>query len=161
MEMITHGFYGRKSTNIKKARFLETRKLSQTQENTAFAVLKGQKCVSLTTFRKSGKPVSTPVMFAVESGKLYVQTGTKTGKFKRIRRNPKVQLAPCTMRGKILGPTMEAVARILPADEEELAKGALRPSYGWTMRIGRFFNRLRSDRGELAYLEIVPVKEEK
>lgn len=152
-------FYGRRLTNIKKACFLETMELSQTQENTAFAVLKGHKCVSLTTFRKSGKPVSTPVMFAVESGKLYVQTGTKTGKFKRIRRSPKVQLAPCTMRGKIVGPTIEAVARILPANEEALAKSALKPSYGWMMRLGRFLTNLRGDRGELVYLEIVPLKE--
>jgi len=154
-------FYGRKLTNIKKARFLETSELSQTQEDTAKAVLEGHKCVSLTTFRKSGKPVSTPVMFAVESGKLYVQTAAKSGKFKRIRHYPKVQLAPCTMRGKIVGPTIEAVARILPADEEAVAKSALKPSYGWMMRIGRFLTRLHGDRGELVYLEIVPVKEEK
>jgi len=137
------------------------RQLSQTQENTAFAVLKGHKCISLTTFRKSGKPVSTPVRFAVESGKLYVVTGTKTGKVQRIRSNPKVQLAPRTMRGKVVGPTIEAVARILRADEEALAERALKPSHGWMMRIGSFLVRLRGDRGERVYLEIVPVEQEK
>jgi PPOX class probable F420-dependent enzyme len=140
---------------------LKVSQLPKTQENNAFAVLKGHKCISLTTFRKSGKPVSTPVGFAVESGKLYVVTGTKTGKFKRIRSNPKVQLAPCTMRGKVVGPTIEAVARILPAGEEALAERALKRKRGWMMRIGSFLVRLSGGRGEGVYLEIVPVEEEK
>ncbi len=155
-------FYGSKVINIEKeSPLLEMRQLSHTQENTAFAVLKGHKCINLTTFRKSGEPVSTPVGFAVESGKLYVATGRKTGKFKRIRRNPKVQLTPCTMRGKVVGPTMEAVARILPANEEALAERALESSYDWTMRIGRFLMGLRGDRGERHYLEMVPAEEKK
>lgn len=137
------------------------RQLSPIQENTAFAVLQGHKCISLTTFRKSGKPVSTPVRFAYESGKLYVVTGAKTGKAQRIRSNPKVQLAPCTMRGKVVGPTIEAVARILPTDEEALAERALKRKQGWMMRIGSFLSKLRGDRGERVYLEIVPVEEEK
>jgi PPOX class probable F420-dependent enzyme len=135
--------------------------LSQTHENKAFAVLQGHKYISLTTFRKSGKPVSTPVRFGVESGKLYVVTGTKTGKFKRIRSNPKVQLAPCTMRGKVVGPTIEAVARILPADEWALAERALKRNRSSMMRIGIFLVRLSGGRGEPVYLEIVPVEEKK
>jgi len=137
------------------------RQLPQTQENNAFAVLQVHKCISLTTFRKSGKPVSTPVEFAVESGKLYVSTRAKSGKVQRIRSNPKVQLAPCTMGGKVVGPTIEAVARILPADEEALAERALKRKRGWMMRISGFLVRLRGGHGERVYLEIVPVEEEK
>lgn len=137
------------------------RHLSSVQENTAFTVLQGHECISLTTFRKSGKPVSTPVRFAVESGKLYVSTRTKAGKVKRIRINPKVQLAPCTMRGKVVGPTMKAVPRILPAGEQTMAERTLESNLGWIMRIGRFISNLRGGRGESVYLEILPVEEEK
>jgi len=137
------------------------RQLSQPQENNAFAVLQGHKYISLTTFRKSGKPVLTPVRFVVESGKLYVSTRAKAGKVRRIRSNSKVQLAPCTLRGKVVGPTVEAVARILSVDEMVVAKSALKRNYGWMMRVGNFISNLRGDSGGEVYLEIVPVKEEK
>jgi PPOX class probable F420-dependent enzyme len=131
------------------------RQVSQTQEDNVFAVLQGHGFISLTTFRRSGKGVSTAVRFGVESGKLYVSTGTKSGKVRRIRRNPKVQLAPCTMRGKVVGPTVEAMARILSVDEEVRAKSALKrvvPSW----RLFAFLQKLRGASG--VYLEIVPVK---
>src|SRR5215470_15122623 len=58
----------------------------------------GQKYLSLTSFRKSGVPVRTPVWFAEAEGKLYLFTNPKSGKAKRIRNNPRVLIAPCTMR---------------------------------------------------------------
>jgi PPOX class probable F420-dependent enzyme len=134
------------------------RRLPQTQGNNAFEELQGHECISLTTFRKNGRPVSTPVRFVAESGKLYAMTESKTGKFKRIRSNPKVQFAPCTMRGKVMGPTIEAVARILPAGEEAVAESVLKRSQmSWLMRIGRFISGLRGGLGERVYLEIVPM----
>jgi PPOX class probable F420-dependent enzyme len=119
-------------------------------------MLQGHGVVSLTTFRKSGEAVVTPVRFALESGKVYVSTGTKSGKVRRIRSNPKVRLAPCTMRGKVVGPTVEATARILSVDERELAERALKrvvPSW----RLFTFLQKLRGASG--VYLEIVPAKE--
>src|ERR1700756_5008001 len=49
----------------------------------------GEKVISLETYRKSGQPVRTPVWFLEENGILYVHTDDRTGKVKRIRRNPK------------------------------------------------------------------------
>jgi PPOX class probable F420-dependent enzyme len=151
-------FYRSKLVNIEKARFLKMGQVSRKQENNVFAVLQGHGFISLTTFGKSGKAVSTPVRFGVESGKLYVSTGTKSGKVRRIRSNPKVQLAPCTIRGKVVGPTVEAMARILSVDEGVLAESALKrvvPSW----RLFAFLQKLRGASG--VYLEIVPVKEQK
>ena len=131
------------------------RELSQTQENNVFVALQGHGFISLTTFRKSGKAVVTPVRFALESGKVYVSTGLKAGKVRRIRRNPRVQLAPCTIRGEVVGPTLEAMARILSVDEEVLARNALKqvvPSW----RLFTFLQKLRGASG--VYLEIAPVK---
>ena len=127
----------------------------QEQEDNFIVVLQEHGFVNLTTFRKSGRAVSTPVRCGVESGKLYVSTGTKSGKVKRIRNNPRVQIAPCTIRGKVVGPTVEAMARILSVDEGVLAERALKavvPSWRWFT----FLQHLRGASG--VYLEIVPVK---
>jgi PPOX class probable F420-dependent enzyme len=66
--------------------------------------LRGQKYISLGTFRKSGVAVYTPVWFGESNEKLYVKTRNDSGKFKRIRSNPTVKVAPCNVRGKITGP---------------------------------------------------------
>ena len=69
----------------------------------------GQKYISLTTFRKNGVGVSTPVWFGEDGDKLYVMTRSDMGKAKRIRNNPRVRVAPCTIRGKVTGPEFEAL----------------------------------------------------
>jgi len=134
--------------------------MAQTRENNAFNALKQHKCISLTTYRKNGKPVPTPVWFALENDKLYVSTELRSGKVKRIRNNPNVQVAPCTQQGKLIGPTMEGVARILPADHEAQMKAALKRKYGWLMRIGNFVDKIRGTKRNLC-LEITPAKEKK
>jgi uncharacterized protein len=94
----------------------------------------GQKYISLTTFRKSGVAVPTPVWFGEENGKLYVMTRSDSGKYKRIKNNPRVQIAPCTMRGKIAGPQFEGAARILPEADWPRARKAVNQKY-WLARI--------------------------
>ena len=84
--------------------------------------ISGQKYISLTTFRKSGVGVPTPVWFGEEGDKLYVMTASKSGKFKRIRNNPQVRVAPCTIRGKVTGPEFAATVEILPAAEHARAR---------------------------------------
>ena len=65
--------------------------------------IEGQKYISLTTFRKNGVAVSTPVWFGEDGGKLYVMSNHDAGKCKRIRNNPKVKVAPCTIRERLPG----------------------------------------------------------
>jgi PPOX class probable F420-dependent enzyme len=55
-----------------------------------FAGLTGYECVCLTTFRKNGEAVPTPVWFAESDGKLYIYTANSSGKVKRIRNNASV-----------------------------------------------------------------------
>ena len=62
-------------------------------------MLEGHKNINLTTFRKSGNEVPTPVWFVVLEGKLYVRTEASSGKVKRIRNNGRVEPAPSTVRG--------------------------------------------------------------
>ena len=120
-----------------------------------FDELRQHKCVSLTTYRKNGEPVPTPVWFAWENGRLYVATEPGSGKVRRIRNNPDVQLAPCTQRGKLTGPTMKGVAQILSADHGEQVKAALKRKYGWMMRVGNVVDRISRTKRD-CYLEIAP-----
>lgn len=92
--------------------------------------LKRQQFINLTTFRKSGVAVTTPVWFALVDGKLYGTSQPQTGKVKRIRNNPQVTYAACTYAGKPLGETSTGKARLLSAEEYPLADGALRRKYG-------------------------------
>ena len=96
--------------------------------------IQSQKYISLSTFRKSGVAVPTPVWFGEEGDKLYVKTRSDSGKYKRIRNNPQVRVAPCTIRGKINGPEFAATARILPTDDWSHAQGLIEKKY-WLARI--------------------------
>ncbi len=96
--------------------------------------IRDQKYVSLASFRKNGAAVSTPVWFGEKDGKLYVMTRSDSGKYKRIRNNPQVRIAPCTMRGKITGPEFAASARILPAEDWPWARETIHQKY-WLARL--------------------------
>ena len=109
--------------------------------------IRGQKYISLATFRKSGVPVYTPIWFAEEGGRLYFMTGSKLGKYKRIRNNPSVRIAPCTVRGKITGPDFPGTARILGPQEHERAHRLIKAKY-WLARLPFLW------RNTDAYLEI-------
>ena len=100
----------------------------------------GQKYISLTTFRKTGVGVATPVWFGEEDGKLYVMTRHDLGKAKRIRNNPQVRVAPCTMGGKVTGPEFAATARILPPEEHAHARQTINRKY-WMARIPLIWSR--------------------
>jgi hypothetical protein len=100
----------------------------------------GQKYISLTTFRKSGAAVATPVWFGEEGDKFYVMTRSDMGKTKRIRNNPQVQVAPCTIRGQVKGPSVTATARILPAEEHARARKAINRKY-WAARLPLIWRR--------------------
>ena len=98
------------------------------------AAIHGQRYISLATFRKSGVAVYTPIWFAESDNKLYFLTNSKLGKVKRIRNNPQVKIAPCTIRGKITGPEFPASVRILPPEEFARARQAIHAKY-WLARV--------------------------
>jgi len=99
-----------------------------------FETLQGHKYCQLDTFRRNGAVVRTPVWFALDGDRLYVKTEDPSGKVKRIRRDPHVRVAPCTIAGRELGPAIDAVARILSPSETPHAEAILRRRYG----IGRW-----------------------
>ena len=101
-----------------------------------FTSLKSASYIDLTTFRRSGEAVATPLWFAEKQGVLYAQTFPTAGKLKRIRHTTRVTVASCTLNGKILGPQIEGRARIVTGEQEILlAEAALARKYGLTRRI--------------------------
>jgi PPOX class probable F420-dependent enzyme len=96
--------------------------------------IQGQKYVSLATFRKNGTAVWTPVWFGEGDDQLHVMSRSDSGKYKRIRNSPQVRVAPCTMRGKIIGPEFPGLARILPLEDWPRARKTLERKY-WLVRI--------------------------
>lgn len=84
-----------------------------------------QWAVLLTTYRRDGAPVGTPVNLVVEGDRAFFRTWETAWKFRRIRNNPKVEIRPSTPRGTPTGPAVRARARVLGGDESERASRAL------------------------------------
>jgi uncharacterized protein len=106
---------------------------------TVLADLAGARYISLTTRRRDGSLVSTPVWVASDDGRrLLVWTGASTGKVKRIRRDPHVLVAKSGYRGRERGPRLEGLARI--AGDVDVKK-LIRDKYGWQMRLLERFGR--------------------
>jgi uncharacterized protein len=104
------------------------------------SAIAGQKYISLTTFRKTGVGVPTPVWFGEDNGKLYVMTSSRLGKAKRIHNNPQVRVAPCTVRGKVTGPEFPATACVLPPQEYKRARETINRKY-WMARLPLIWSR--------------------
>lgn len=101
----------------------------------------GEKYLSMETYRKTGQPVRTPVWFIERSGVFYVRTSEDTGKYKRIRNNQNIKIAPCNSRGKVKGEWVKAVARPVDENETDRVYKLLKQKYGIIYRITRMFLR--------------------
>ena len=73
--------------------------------------------LSITSYKRDGTAVATPVWFVQEDGRLLVETDAAAGKVKRIHHNPAVRVAVCTASGRLRGEQVSAVAQMLPATE--------------------------------------------
>ena len=100
---------------------------------TSLADLADTRYISLTTRRRDGSLVSTPVWVASDDGRrLLVWTAASTWKVKRIHRDPRVFVAKSNYRGRERGPRLEGRARIV--DDVDVKK-LIREKYGWQMRL--------------------------
>jgi uncharacterized protein len=120
-----------------------------------FDHLKGHKYGLIVTFKRDGEAVPTPVWFGLDDeGRLYFRTGPGVAKLRRIRNNPRVLVAPCSVRGKPLGPSIEGTARELPGEEREHAEAAIQSNYGLGRRL--FEGAADAMMDDVAYVEVVP-----
>jgi uncharacterized protein len=114
--------------------------------------------IALTTYRRDGRPVTTPVWAAPLNGNVYVVTARSTGKVRRLRATDRVRFAPSNMNGRrILGAWHEGSGRVV---EDEQRRGealaALQRKYGWQMSLAILINRLRGLDRERVVLELTP-----
>jgi PPOX class probable F420-dependent enzyme len=98
--------------------------------------------VSLTTFRRTGVPVATPVWAAPEGDALIVWTRADSGKVKRLRHTSRVMVAPCDVRGRVRGPVVEGTAEFVDREDWPGALAALRRAYGLRFQLGYVSGRL-------------------
>ena len=117
--------------------------------------LKTARYLNLATFRRNGDAVNTPVWFAERNGAYYVFSTGEAGKVKRLRNSSRARIAPCDMRGKLLGEWAEAHAVVVKeAAERDAAYRALRDKYGWQMGLLDFFSRLGGKIDQRAVIRI-------
>lgn len=100
----------------------------------------------VTTFRKDGRSVGTPVWIVPFQDGLGFWTVTTFGKVKRIRRDPRVTVATCDLRGNNVGPQVEGTAQILDDAGTEAVRAAIRRKYGLIGRITLWGSRIRRGR---------------
>ncbi len=115
-----------------------------------------EKYLLLTTFRRNGTPVPTPVWAARDNGTIYVWSAADAGKVKRIRNNGDVTLAPCDFRGNPTGDTTKAHAKLLDEQHSDHARVLIARKYGIVGRITMLGSRLRRGRKGTVGIEIVP-----
>ncbi len=110
---------------------------------TALEQLGSEKYVLLTTFRRDGRAVPTPLWVVPDGAGLGFWTVAGSGKLKRIRNSGRVTVAPCDMRGNPTGDPIEATARI--GDQADLARvgAGIKKKYGVLGRLTMLGSRLR------------------
>jgi hypothetical protein len=107
-----------------------------------------QNYLNLKTFRKSGVGVPTPVWFVEHEGVLYVWTIDGSGKVKRIRNNGSVQVAPCDVRGRLLGDWLDAQANLVTNQATiEVVDQLLNRKYGIQRALFNLMGRFRKQKG--------------
>ncbi len=102
-------------------------------QDAPLAVLGRSPYVSLTTFRKNGTGVATPVWAASDGTELYVWTRADSWKVKRLRNDKRVVVTACDVRGRVKdgAPSAEGTARLLDADGLRTARRLLARKYTW------------------------------
>jgi PPOX class probable F420-dependent enzyme len=114
------------------------------------------KYLLLTTYRKDGRAVPTPVWVVAEGEKLFAWSAADSGKVKRIRRDGKVDVGPCDMKGKPTGESVAARAELLDESGSERVRGLIARKYGVVGKLTLWGSRLRRGRNGSVGISIVP-----
>ncbi|WP_322857725.1 PPOX class F420-dependent oxidoreductase [Mycobacterium shigaense] len=102
------------------------------------ADLKDQKFVSLSTFKRNGDAVASAMWIVGDGELLWAWTPADAWKVKRIRRDPRVILAPCGRTGKVRPgqPVVDATAEVVTdADQVARVESLVKRKYGVEFRL--------------------------
>ena len=113
-----------------------------------------QNYLNIETFRRNGQGVRTPVWFVEDGGEIFIRTGANSGKVKRIRNNPDVQLAPCKADGTVIGEWIPAKGReIADPETDKRVDQLLGKKYGIQKNLFAWMSRLRGDQYTVLKIE--------
>ena len=107
--------------------------------------------LSVTSFRRDGTGVATPLWFVSDGRRLFALTDLHSAKVRRMRRNPRVLVASCRVDGKLRTAPVAARVEVLTATPElervqRLLIKRYKISYRLVMLIYRLGRRLRGQR---------------
>ena len=104
-----------------------------------------EKYVNLSTQKKDGSFVNTPVWFAQDGDKndFYIFSAGEAGKVKRIRNFSSVKVAICDFKGNLRGEWISAQAELIDEEDSKIrAYRQLHKKYGFTIKVFDFFSKL-------------------
>ncbi|GAB91167.1 PPOX class F420-dependent oxidoreductase [Gordonia rhizosphera] len=117
--------------------------------------------VRLTTFRRDGTPVSSPVWAVFDEGRLHVWTESGTWKAKRIRHDPHVIVQACDFRGrKLSGEPVDATAGLLDGPGTQRVRRMVNKKYGILAKVITWFRTWRNGEDGTVGIEIRPLTAE-
>jgi PPOX class probable F420-dependent enzyme len=121
-----------------------------------------QKTVLVTTYRRDGRPVGTPVSLAVDGDHAYLRSFEQAGKTRRLRNNRRVDVAPSTARGRPTGPAIQATARRLEGAESRRAARLLAAKHpllhGLLVPLTHRLGRART--GKTVHFQLTPLDQD-
>ncbi|QIJ66194.1 PPOX class F420-dependent oxidoreductase [Streptomyces sp. JB150] len=127
-------------------------------DETPTARLGAGKYLLITSYRRNGTGVGTPVWVVEDEGALGVWTAADSWKVKRIRANPSVRIAPCDVRGNPTGDAVEATAEIVDAATTARYRGLIARKYGVLGRLTLLGSRLRRGTAGTVGIRVIPVR---
>jgi hypothetical protein len=122
--------------------------------------LDGARYISLTTFKRDGTAVSTPVWITGSGGQYVFTTGDKAWKTKRMRANPAIEVRVCSARGRVKPDTTVHTGTGAVSTSSaaiDVAERALSAKYGWQFRATKVVDAIRRRLGRGPAQEVVAV----
>ena len=105
-----------------------------------------EKTISVATFRRSGEKVATPVwVVPVDGDRVGFWTSSTSGKAKRLKNNPAVEITPCNQRGAVSAGavTTAGTAELVTSGPEfDAVQAAVKAKYGFQVPMSKFFNTI-------------------
>lgn len=125
-------------------------------DDAAQVALGAGKYVLVTSYRKSGTPVPSPVWGVEDGDALGVWTPTDSWKVKRIRNRADVLIGPCDLRGNPTGEQIPATAEICDPETTARYRKLLARKYGVVGRLTLLGSKLRRGTSGTVGIRITP-----
>lgn len=107
--------------------------------------LNDEKYMLMTTFRRDGRPVSTPVWLAdLGDDEVGFWTSSTSGKAKRLAHTPRVTVQACNARGVVKAGSqpIEATARVVSGPELDALRSKIVAKYGFMTKVAKLLATL-------------------